>query len=181
MITALLRSFVFSGPANRGEVSPRVVLSALLVASLQAGCVGYRYGTTALYQQNIRTIHVPMVRTDSFRVELGPQFTEILQKRIEDRTPFKLADASTADSVFICRIINDTKQVVTETVTDEPRDLLVGISIETNWTDRFGNVLMQNRFLPPRIGFLLYRSDALGSGGTSSSHSGGARFLLVPR
>ena len=122
---------------------------AVVVLLMSAGCARYRYGTAALFRQDIRTVHVPIVRTDSFRVELGPQFTEVLQKRIEERTPFKLADESTADSVFICRIIDDSKQVVTETRTDEVRDLLVGISIETVWTDRLGNVLMQTRFLPP--------------------------------
>ncbi len=43
----------------------------------------------------------------------------------------------------------DTKTVITETRFDDPRDINVGIAIETNWIDRRGNVLMQNRFLPP--------------------------------
>ncbi len=124
-------------------------VSLSLGSCLLLGCAGYRVGNASMYRPNIRTIHVPIVRCDSFRANLGVQFTEILQKRIEDRTPFKIVGGETADSTFICRIVNDTKNVVTETLTDEPRDVLVGLSIETNWTDRFGNVLMENRFLPP--------------------------------
>ena len=121
----------------------------ILICLSLMGCAGYRVGTATLYRQDVQTVHVPMVRCDSFRSGLGVQFTEILQKRIEDRTPFKLAAAETADSTFVCRIVDDSKRVLTETATDEPRDLMVGLTIETNWTDRFGNVLMQNRFLPP--------------------------------
>ncbi len=105
----------------------RTVLLGLMSQTLlfAAGCAGYRYGTSSLYRNDIRTIHVPMVRTESFRMNLGPQFTEILQKRIEDRTSFKLSDSTTADSIFVCRIINDTKRVVTETRFD---DLVISTS-----------------------------------------------------
>ncbi len=124
-------------------------LLVCIAVVLTTGCAGFRYGTDSLYRNDVRTIHVPIVRTDSFRTNLGPQFTEILQKRIEARTPYKLTDSTTADSVFTCRINADTKTVITETRFDDPRDINVGIAIETNWIDRRGNVLMQNRFLPP--------------------------------
>ena len=139
---------------RRTEKTPMQLANAICIAlatlvSALVGCAGYRIGPSTLYRQDIRTVHVPIVRCDSFRASLGVEFTEILQKRIEDRTTFKLADLTSADSQFVCRIVSDSKRVVTETTTDEPRDLMVGMSIETNWTDRFGNVLMQNRFLPP--------------------------------
>lgn len=130
-------------------ITRRIVLAFALICISASGCAGYRFGNASLYRNDIRTIHVPMVRCDSYRAGLGAQFTEVLQKRIEDRTSFKLTDSTTADSTFVCRITNDTKQVYTETRFDDPRDLLIGISVETNWTDRRGNVLMQNRFLPP--------------------------------
>jgi hypothetical protein len=80
---------------------------------------------------------------------MGVRLTEAVQKEIEDRTPYKISDASRADSTLVCRINFDTKRVLTETKTDEPRDLRLTLAAEVNWTDRIGNVLMQNRFLPP--------------------------------
>jgi hypothetical protein len=126
-----------------------VLIACMLLVVATVGCAGYRFGTASLYRPDIRTIHVPIVRCDSFRAGLAAQFTEILQKKIEDRTSFKLTDAELADSTFVCRILSDTKRVVTETRNDDPRDLHVAMSVEVNWTDRRGNVLMENRFLPP--------------------------------
>lgn len=129
-------------------IDRRCVLSILSLAAV-SGCARYRFGQSTLFRTDIQTVHVPVVRIDSFRDELGPMFTEVLQKRIEARTPYKLADVSTADSTFICRITHDTKTVRTETITDEVRAADIGFAIETAWLDRFGNVLMENRFLPP--------------------------------
>jgi hypothetical protein len=113
------------------------------------GCAGYRIGTATLYRTDIRTINVPVVRSDSFRPELGVRLTEAIQKRIEERTPYKLVSDSTADSILTCRLTTDTKRVLTETRTDEPRMLEQVITMEASWTDRRGFVLMENRFLPP--------------------------------
>jgi Lipopolysaccharide-assembly len=137
------------------------------------GCAGYRMGTSSLFRQDIRTIHVPIVRCDSFRPDLGTRLTEAIQKTIEDRTPYKIVDASRADSTLACRISYDTKRVITETVTDEPRALRLTMATEVNWTDRIGNVLMQNRLLPPgeTAFFFTERSDFVPEAGQSITTS----------
>ena len=63
------------------------------------GCAGYKIGTRTLYRKDVRTIHVPIIKSDSFRPELGVMLTETVQKEIERRTPFKLSNIETADSV----------------------------------------------------------------------------------
>ena len=118
----------------------------LLFAS---GCFGYRIGTRNVYRTDVRTINVPVIRSDSFRPELGVLLTEAVQKEIERRTPYKLADNAVADSILSIRLSNDTKRVIAETNTDEPRLLETVVAVELNWTDRRGMNLVTTRFLPP--------------------------------
>jgi hypothetical protein len=132
----------FTGPLLKSWL-----LACLLLATL--GCMGYRIGTRSLYRSDIRTINVPMVRSDSFRPEVGTLVTEALQKEIEKRTPYKLSDASTADSILACRLTTDAKRVIGETNTDEPRLLESVVTLELSWTDRRGMTLIDTRFLPP--------------------------------
>ena len=152
-------------------------LKMMLVIVCFSGCAGYRLGTRTLFRQDIRTIHVPIIRSESFRPEMGVRLTEAVQKEIENRTPYKITGAATADSTLVCRINYDTKRVVTETRTDEPRLLRQTLAAEVNWTDRIGNVLMENRFLPPGETAFLFteRSEMVPEAGqslaTSQQHS----------
>lgn len=113
-----------------------------------AGCAAYQFGNASLYNSNIRTIHVPIVRNDTFRHEIGVQLTEALVRTIELRTPYKVVGSPNADSTLTCRITGQGKRVVAENRFDEPRALNNVISVELTWTDRRGNLLMTNRFVP---------------------------------
>ena len=125
-----------------------VPLFALALTTLIVGCAGYRFGNRTLYRNDIRTIHVPVVRSDSFRPELGVLITEAIQKEIERRTPYKLSDFATSDSVLNCRITADSKRVTAETPTDESRLLQSVMSVEVQWVDRRNVPLIETRFLP---------------------------------
>ena len=115
---------------------------------LPLGCAGYQIGTKNLYRNNIRTVHVPIIKSDSFRPELGVMLTEAVQKEIEKRTPYKLTDQATADSILECRLTSDSKRVVSETNTDEPRVITSVMTVELSWNDRRGIPLIATRFLP---------------------------------
>jgi hypothetical protein len=125
-----------------------VPLFALALTTLIVGCAGYRFGNRTLYRNDIRTIHVPIVRSDSFRPELGVLITEAIQKEIERRTPYKLSDFATSDSVLNCRITADSKRVTAETPTDESRLLQSVMSVEVQWVDQRNVPLIETRFLP---------------------------------
>ena len=118
------------------------------IVATVSGCAGYQLGNQSLYRNDVRTVYVPVIRNDSFRNDLGVRLTEAVQKAIEERTPFKVTGDPAADSVLTCRVISDSKQVLTETDTDEPRALDNSISIEAAWVNRQGLVLMENRILP---------------------------------
>lgn len=126
----------------------RVLILASLAAGL-LGCAGYQLGNATLYNPSIRTIYVPVIRNDTFRPKLGVQLTEAVRKAIELRTPYKVVSNPNADSTLTCRVTTEAKQVITETGTDEPRALDALLSVELTWTDRTGNLLMENRFVPP--------------------------------
>jgi Lipopolysaccharide-assembly len=113
------------------------------------GCASYRLGNGTLYNSNIRTVYIPVVRNDTFRPLVGVQLTEALVKAVELRTPYKVIGDPSADSTLTCRITSESKQVITENRTDDPRAIDALLNIELTWLDRRGNLLMENRFVPP--------------------------------
>ena len=121
----------------------------IAVAFMMTGCAGYRFGTRSLYRNDIRTVHIPIIKSDSFRPELGVQLTEASQKELERRTPYKIGEFATADSIMNCRLTSENKQVVGETGTDESRLLRSAIAVEVSWVDRRNIPLIETRFLPP--------------------------------
>jgi hypothetical protein len=153
-----------------GNSQTPLALTLMLFAGL-CGCANYQFGNDSLYNTNIRTIYVPTVRNDTFRAKLGVQLTEALVKAIELRTPYKVVGAPTADSTLTCRLTSESKRVITEAQTDEPRAIDTLLNVELTWTDRRGNLLMENRFVPPgELAFLFAQSaDFVPEGGQSIS------------
>ena len=143
--------------------------AVIAILACSAGCAGYQFGTRSLYNNNIRTIYVPIVRNDTFRHELGVQLTEAIQKAIELRTPYKVVADPGADSTMTCRLTTQTKRTIAQARTDEPRALESLISIEVTWTDRQGNLLMENRPVPAGefAYFFLQGVDFVPEGGQS--------------
>lgn len=138
-----------------------IVLSSLLPAAvLLPGCAAYQLGNGTLYNPNIRTIYIPIVRNDTFRPMVGVQLTEALIKAVELRTSYKVIGDPSADSTLTCRVTSESKQVITENRTDDPRALDAILNIELTWLDRRGNLLMENRFVPPgQFAFLFTQSS----------------------
>lgn len=120
----------------------RLAWGWLLIACLP-GCAGYQVGTRSLYRPEIRTVEVPVFLSDSFRPNLGERLTEAVIKEIEKTTTYKVVSAP-ADSILIGRVILDRKQVIAETVNDDPRLIDTEIGVVVTWTDRRGDIIMQS-------------------------------------
>ena len=118
-----------------------VVLLFLTVSIV--GCAGYQVGNRSLFRGDIRSVHVPIVESDSFRQFQGQQLTEAIVKQIEQDTPFAIADAAFADSVLQCRILRDRKRQQTLDRFGEPRVLQTEWQVEVKWVDRSGVPLME--------------------------------------
>jgi hypothetical protein len=129
-----------TSPTSKG--SGLFVAFAILFGPL--GCASYQYGSSALYPSGIRTVHIPMVRNETFRFGLGPQLTEALVREVERQTPYEVVCSPNADSVLSCTVVGQTKVVLTETNSDDPRALDTAISVSASWTSRDGQRLMQN-------------------------------------
>lgn len=111
------------------------------------GCRGYHLGNQFLYRNDIRTVHVAMIESDSYRRFLGQRLTEAIVKQIESQTPLTLTEPELADSFVSGRILRDTKRVLAETRQDDPRNLQTGWQVEIRWVDRAGVPLMQRQIL----------------------------------
>lgn len=133
-----------------------LLLALLILVPLQFGCALYQFGNEAVFPQNIRTVHVPVVRNDTFRHDLGVRLTEALVKEIERRTPFKVTGDPNADSTLRCHLVDATKTVVSESESDDPRALSASLVAKATWVNRTGQMLMNNRVSPsvdPAIAF----------------------------
>ena len=108
------------GPRYSCRAARQLAL-VLLTFGLTTGCAGYRWGQRTLYRPDIRSVHVPVFQSDSFRRNLGERLTEAVVKEIQTKTPYRLASAETADSVLRGRIISETKRVIAENYYDNPR------------------------------------------------------------
>lgn len=112
---------------------------------VQGGCAAYQFGSRSLFRENIRTVYVPIARNDTFRHDLGVRLTESVIRMIEMRTPYKVTGDPNADSTLTVRATTETKRVLTESFTDDPRALDAIVTAQAVWVDRFGNPLMQNQ------------------------------------
>lgn len=132
-------------------ISPSLRNSILILAALALwapGCASYRLGNRSLYRCDIRTVHVPMVQSDSFRRNLGERLTEAIVKEVELKTQYKIVDADSADSVLTARLVSDAKRVLSENEFDEPRDLETDFFVQMSWVDRRGDLIAGGTPIP---------------------------------
>jgi hypothetical protein len=124
------------------------VLAILLTgAAIQCGCQAYQFGAPTMHRFEIRTVHVPIIESDSFRRFLGVRLTEAVVKEIELNTPFTIASADRADSFLVARIRHDSKRTQAESINDHPRVIETDLRVEVSWSDRGGQPLMQRQML----------------------------------
>ena len=122
------------------------ILLLLMCASVFSGTTGckcYHLGNQYLFRSDIRTVHVAMFESDSYRRFLGQRMTEALVKQIANTTPLTITEPFLADSFLTGRITRERKVVVGENISDEPRSLDVDWRVEVQWVDRAGVPLMQ--------------------------------------
>lgn len=119
------------------------ILFLVVVATLATSGCGYVVGNP--YDPQIRSVHVPIFRNETFRRGIELQLTEAVQKQIQLQTPFRLAKGN-ADTQLVGRIVSVNKRVPNQTKYDDPRELELSIAVEVTWRDlRSGRVLAQNQ------------------------------------
>ncbi|MDZ4819870.1 MAG: LPS assembly lipoprotein LptE [Planctomycetota bacterium] len=128
------------------------ILTLLIGLIGLTGCTGapYRMGTASLYPQDIQTIYVPMIESDSFRPFLGERLTEAVTRRISDGTTFTLVNDPNADSVLSVRLVSDTKRLLVENVFDDPRESQINMQVLVSWTTRRGELIRESSMPLPQ-------------------------------
>ncbi|MFO7901504.1 MAG: LPS assembly lipoprotein LptE [Planctomycetota bacterium] len=134
------------GRSRRHRFAVRLATRVPLLAVMFAvGCAGYQFGNQSLYRTDLATIHVPLFKSETLRLDLGEWLTEAVVKEIEMRTPYKVVNTPLADSVLTGTIRSgDDKHVVSENVNDEPRNLTYQTAVHVTWIDSAGRILMQS-------------------------------------
>ena len=113
-----------------------------------AGCFGYHVGNQSLYAPDVQTVSLQMFGSDSFRRGLGEWLTEAVGKEIEDRTPYKIARSTEADSTISGRLLAETKRGTVETINDDLRELDVALYVQFEWRKHDGELIRQGQPIP---------------------------------
>ena len=121
------------------------ILAGVLGVPFISGC-GYMLGPQSV--PGVRTVHVPIFETDSFRRNLDYLLTEAVQQEIRTRSSYRLVDEVTADTILQGRIVDIRKDVLTETRFDDPRELQLLVGVRIAWVDRRNGRILQARVFP---------------------------------
>lgn len=149
-------------PIPRARAAERVTRGRFLWFAwvlLTAGC---GYTLRPMHPAHVRTVYVPMARSNDFRRDLEFRLTESIAKKIEAETPYKVVDRDRADTELEARIIGLSKRVRNESRTDEPRELQLNLVVDVSWRDlRNGQVLRgpEEIPLPPSLQRVARRGD----------------------
>ncbi|HEV3167675.1 MAG TPA: LptE family protein [Isosphaeraceae bacterium] len=110
-----------------------VIVAALMMALAAAGC---GYSIRPPFNPEIKTVYVPMFRSMTFQKNLNTQLTEMLQKEIMRRTPFKVVNnPDDADAILIGIINYVDKNIQVEAPTNLPRHLNALVTCEVKFYD----------------------------------------------
>ncbi len=123
-----------------------ILAATILVPSL--GCAGYQFGQQSLYASDVKTVHVPVFESNSFRRNLGERLTDAVVREIELKTPSKVVSSDTADSVLFGRIGSETKRNVAEDRFDNPRISELSFVVQADWHRRNGEPLGSGISIP---------------------------------
>lgn len=119
--------------------------AAVLLATV-GGCASYQIGNQSLYPSHIKTVHVPVFDSLSFRRNLGEQLSEAVIKEIESKTPYKVVGSpAEADSVLTCSIIQDKRSMIVQDWYNDPRQMQIAFRVQVSWIDRKGDVLRESQ------------------------------------
>lgn len=110
------------------------IVAAALVAL--AGCGETGYHLRPPYNPKIRTIYVPIFKSNQFRRDINFQLTQLVIEEIERRTPFKVvADPDGADARLEGMISYSDKALIVENPNNLPRHLLAMMQVNVTFVD----------------------------------------------
>lgn len=134
-------------PRNESWMRLSIFIAPVVVAALCGGC---GYSLRAPFDKSVKTVFVPVFKTQSFRRDLNLNLTEMIQKEIMHRTPYKVVGRpEDADTVLEGTINFANKNIVVESPFNLPRGLNATISTRVKWTHNPPTEFEENQ--PPTI------------------------------
>ena len=96
--------------------------------------------------QDVETVYVPVFECSSYRRELGVELTEAVIKEIERRGVYKVVPSTSADTILTGKITTETKHLLFETLTGDPREMELSLAVKVSWTYQRGGTVQA---IPP--------------------------------
>ena len=122
------------GPSSRvpdARLSGTLIM-IILVGTMLSGC---GYTIRAPFDKSVKTVFVPVFRTQSYRRDLNLNLCEMVQKEIMQRSPYKVVGRPEgADTILEGTINFADKNTVVENPFNLPRELNATISVVVKWT-----------------------------------------------
>jgi hypothetical protein len=114
----------------------------MAAALTAAGCTSnghlniFGYTTEPNYDQNIKTVYVPIAQNLTMRRGLEFQLTKAVLREIGVRTPYRIVScAEGADTQLDLKVVSWRKNVIMTTPTNQNRQAELGLGIEVVWKD----------------------------------------------
>ena len=118
------------------RTKPILMILGLALATLSPGCKVTGYSIRAPYDTKIKTVYVPVFKSVTFRRDVNIMLTELVQKEIERRTPYKVVGVPEgADTTLEGTINFSDKNVILENPFNLPRQLTTTMIVMATWTD----------------------------------------------
>ncbi len=122
------------GPTSRVPAArlSGTLIMIMLVGTMLSGC---GYTIRAPFDKSVKTVFVPVFRTQSYRRDLNVNLCEMVQKEIKQRSPYKVVGRPEgADSVLEGTINLADKNTVVENPFNLPRELTASVTVLVKWT-----------------------------------------------
>jgi hypothetical protein len=121
-------------PARR-RLFRKALAAVAITLGLVPGLSGCGYSVRAPFDSTVKTVHVPVFRSITFRRDVNLQLTELVIKEIERRTPFKVVgNPAGADTILDGTVNYADKNLVVENPFNLPRQLTAMMNVTVNWT-----------------------------------------------
>jgi hypothetical protein len=135
---------------SRLSSTTRGVGRCLTLALIAVVAVGCGYSIRPPYEHRVRTVYVPVFKSVSFRRDLNLQLTEMVQKEIERRTPYKVVGTRDgADATLDGTITLADKNIMVENPENLPRQLIANMTVNVRLTDNTTGETVEELNLPP--------------------------------
>jgi hypothetical protein len=121
-----------------------------MIAAAAVALGGCGYSVRAPYDKSVKTVFVPVFKSNSFRRDVNTNLTDLVQKEIMNRTPYKVVGSpDEADTILEGTINFADKNIVVENPFNLPRELNATVNVSVKWTHNPPTEIEKNR--PPTI------------------------------